>query len=277
MIDEAHKQNVRVTAHLFTLEDGKGLLKAGLDAFAHGVRDCDIDDEFVKSIKARSDIILVPNLPDAGVVTDLAFLSEFVAAEELTKLQAGVAKERPEAQKAFGIQARNLARLNKEASRSRSAATATSRGVRISNGGHGGGRHDAVERDRGSDAQAFAELLTLTDMGTVEAGKSADFVVLDAEPAGRHHEHAQDLHGVSAGRRSESRRNTWKSDDVGVERGLSGARVTAIAGAEAPALLRILGTSRLRSGCSRCRPFRRARSCPTRGDASSPTGPTTAW
>ena len=66
VIDEAHKQNLRVTAHLFTLEDGKGLLKAGLDAFAHGVRDRDIDDEFVKMIKARSDIILVPNLPDAG-------------------------------------------------------------------------------------------------------------------------------------------------------------------------------------------------------------------
>ncbi len=66
VIDEAHKQNVRVTAHLFTLEDGKGLLKAGLDAFAHGVRDRDIDDEFVKMIKARPDIILVPNLPDRG-------------------------------------------------------------------------------------------------------------------------------------------------------------------------------------------------------------------
>ena len=182
VIDEAHKQNVRVTAHLFTLEDGKGLLKAGLDAFAHGVRDRDIDDEFVKMIKARSDIILVPNLPDAGVVTDLAFLSEFVAAEELTKLQAGVAKDRPEAQKAFGIQARNLARLNKE-------------GVKIALGSDGNvawGAHlemaDMVAAGMTPSevivaaTRNSAELMRLTDMGTFEAGKSADFVVLDANP-----------------------------------------------------------------------------------------------
>ena len=51
VIDEAHKEDVRVTAHIFTLEDGKGLLRAGLDAFAHGVRDRDIDDEFVGMMK----------------------------------------------------------------------------------------------------------------------------------------------------------------------------------------------------------------------------------
>ena len=45
IIDEAHMNGLRVTAHIFTLEDGKGLLRAGLDAFAHGVRDRDIDDE----------------------------------------------------------------------------------------------------------------------------------------------------------------------------------------------------------------------------------------
>jgi imidazolonepropionase-like amidohydrolase len=182
VIDEAHKQNVRVTAHLFTLEDGKGLLKAGLDAFAHGVRDRDIDDEFVTMIKARPDIVLVPNLPDSGVVTDLSFLGEFVPAEELTKLQANVSKERPEAQKAFGIQARNLARLNKES-------------VKIALGSDGNspwGPHlemaDMVAAGMSPSevivaaTRNGAELLRLTDMGTLETGKSADFVVLDANP-----------------------------------------------------------------------------------------------
>jgi imidazolonepropionase-like amidohydrolase len=37
IIDEAHKQGLRVNAHLFNLVDAKGLLKAGLDAMAHGV------------------------------------------------------------------------------------------------------------------------------------------------------------------------------------------------------------------------------------------------
>ena len=47
IIDEAHKANVRVTAHIFNLEDGKGLVNANVDAFAHGVRDRDVDDAFI--------------------------------------------------------------------------------------------------------------------------------------------------------------------------------------------------------------------------------------
>ena len=45
IIDEAHKRGLRVTAHIFHIEDAKGLIRAGIDAFAHGVRDKDIDDE----------------------------------------------------------------------------------------------------------------------------------------------------------------------------------------------------------------------------------------
>ncbi|MBI2151025.1 MAG: amidohydrolase family protein, partial [Acidobacteria bacterium] len=112
-IDEAHKNKMRVTAHIFTLEDAKGLLRAGLDGFAHGVRDKDIDDEFVALIKQRP-IFLVPNLPDRGVKTDLSWLSDSVPAAELTKLQQGASTDRPAQQQTFGIQARNLARLNKE-------------------------------------------------------------------------------------------------------------------------------------------------------------------
>ena len=181
VIDEAHKRGLRVTAHLFTLEDGKGLLRAGLDAFAHGVRDRDIDDEFVTLIKARPSVILVPNLPDPGVATDLGWLRDSVPAGDLQRLQAA-ATDRPEAQKAFGIQARNLARLNKE-------------GVKIAVGTDGNtpwGMHlemaDMVAAGM-TPSQVIvaatrngAELMAIKDMGTVEAGKSADFVVLDANP-----------------------------------------------------------------------------------------------
>ena len=54
IIDEAHKHDLRVIAHIFDLEDAKGLLRAGIDAFAHGVRDKDIDDEFMALFKAAS-------------------------------------------------------------------------------------------------------------------------------------------------------------------------------------------------------------------------------
>src|SRR5262249_43872283 len=48
IIDEAHKHNLRTIAHIFTLEDAKEVLRAGIDAFAHSVRDKDIDDEFLR-------------------------------------------------------------------------------------------------------------------------------------------------------------------------------------------------------------------------------------
>jgi imidazolonepropionase-like amidohydrolase len=181
IIDEAHRRGLRVTAHIFTLEDGKGLLKAGLDAFAHGVRDRDIDDEFVALVRQRKNVILAPNLPDRGVKTDLSFLRDSIPAAELQKLQAG-ATDRPEAQKTFGIQARNLARLNKE-------------GVKIALGTDGNtpwGPHqemaDMVAAGM-TPAQVLvaatrngADLLGMKDVGTLESGKSADFVVLDANP-----------------------------------------------------------------------------------------------
>ena len=47
IIDEAHQHNLRVVAHIFDLADAKELLRSGIDGFAHGVRDRDIDDEFL--------------------------------------------------------------------------------------------------------------------------------------------------------------------------------------------------------------------------------------
>ena len=46
------------------LERVEGLLRAGVDAFAHGIRDRDVDDELVTLWQERADVVLVPNLPD---------------------------------------------------------------------------------------------------------------------------------------------------------------------------------------------------------------------
>ena len=70
VIDEAHNRGLRVTAHIVHMDDAKGLMRAGLDAFAHGVRDKDIDDETVSMFKARPYLTLTPNLPDRGVKKD---------------------------------------------------------------------------------------------------------------------------------------------------------------------------------------------------------------
>jgi imidazolonepropionase-like amidohydrolase len=181
VIDEAHKNSLRVTAHLFTLEDAKGLWKAGIDAFAHGVRDRDIDDEFLAMVKTRPAFVLVPNLPDRGVRADLSWLKGSLPPAELQKLEAGNT-DRPDAQAQFGIQARNLAKMN-------------AAGVRIALGSDGNiawAPHvemaDMVAAGMTpmqvivAATRNGAEFLRMNDAGTIAPGKSADFLVLDANP-----------------------------------------------------------------------------------------------
>jgi imidazolonepropionase-like amidohydrolase len=181
IIDEAHKRGLRVSAHIFDLEDAKGLMRAGIDAFAHGVRDKDIDDEVVAMFRQRPNLILTPNLPDRGVKTDISWLKASMPAAEFEKLETANTDRAP-AQHFFGIQARNLAKLN-------------AAGVRITLGTDGNrpwGPHDEMADMVAAGMTPMqvivaatrnsAEFLRLADAGTLAAGKSADFIVLDANP-----------------------------------------------------------------------------------------------
>jgi imidazolonepropionase-like amidohydrolase len=181
VIDEAHNNGLKVTAHIFALADAKGLLRAGVDAFAHSVRDRDIDDEFVTLVQERPEVVLVPNLPNRGVAVDLSWLSGTIPAAELAEMQAEAVDD-PDRQRSYGIQARNLDRLHEA-------------GMRIAFGTDGGSpwaahleMEDMVAAGMTpaevieAATHSAAELMGLADMGTLAAGKSADFIVLDANP-----------------------------------------------------------------------------------------------
>jgi len=110
-------------------------------------------------------------------------MSDTVAPGDLKKMQDAEAARKPGVPEAFQIQARNLARLN-------------AAGVRIGMGtdGPSSGWNPHVEMADMvaagmSPAQVVvaatrtsADILRLSDLGTVATGKSADFVVLDANP-----------------------------------------------------------------------------------------------
>lgn len=51
VIDTAHERGLRLAAHLYYLEDAKGLLAAGADLLAHSVRDAEVDDELVDLLR----------------------------------------------------------------------------------------------------------------------------------------------------------------------------------------------------------------------------------
>jgi imidazolonepropionase-like amidohydrolase len=180
-IDEAHKHHLRTIAHIFTLEDAKATLRAGIDNFAHSVRDRDVDDEYIKLIKAKPSFIVDPNLPDRGVRVDRSWLRDSMTAAEFQKVQAD-SKDDPKEQQFFGIQCRNLTRVNKE-------------GIKVVLGSDGPipwRAHEQMADMAGcgmTPAQVIvaatrnaAELANVGDAGTVAVRKSADFLVLDANP-----------------------------------------------------------------------------------------------
>ena len=189
VIDQAHKNGFRVIAHIFYLADAKDLLQAGIDAFAHGVRDKDVDDEFVKLIKQHPNVFVIPNLPDnPDAPPDGSWISETVPASEVQKMQDTLAKRTPEQEKTarefFGVQARNLAKLN-------------AAGVKIGFGTDSGAQVGWTVHAELADmvtagmtpaqvlraaTKTAAEIVKLDQLGEVAPGKSADFVVLDANP-----------------------------------------------------------------------------------------------
>ena len=181
VIDEAHKQGLRVIAHIYTLDDAKATLRAGVDAFAHGVRDRDLDAEFMALVKQHPNLVLGPNMPDRGVVANIDWLRPALSAADFAALQKGNTG-RPDAQAFWAIQGRNLAKMN-------------AAGVRIVVGTDGNtpyAPHFEMEDMVAAGMTPLqvivaatsngARFLKMTDSGTIESNKSADFIVLDANP-----------------------------------------------------------------------------------------------
>ncbi len=195
VIDEAHKVKLRVTAHIFSLDDAKGLLKAGIDSFAHGIRDRDMDDEAVALLKARPNFVLIPNMPDRGVAADYSWLRGSIPDAELQKIQAG-ATDRPQAAADVGDPGpqpeEDGGRRREDYGRHRWQHAV---GAACRDGGHGGCRHDAGASDHRGN-QEWRRVPAHREHRHHRSRQDRRPAGARCQPARRHHQHAEDFGGV---------------------------------------------------------------------------------
>jgi imidazolonepropionase-like amidohydrolase len=199
VIDEAHKRHLRVIVHVYYLADARDLVEAGADGFLHLVRDEEMDDALVARMKARR-VFVTPNLStsEAGTYTkspswlDDPLLAESASASTIKKVadvyaaRAG-GQPRAAATVSYQKQQRSLARLN-----AAGVTIALGDDTGIENTFYGYGEHHELELMVAAGMtpmQAIvaatstpAAILRLDRLGTIAPGKSADFIVLDANP-----------------------------------------------------------------------------------------------
>ncbi len=199
IVDEAHKQQMRLHSHAIDLADQKTVLKAGTDVLVHMVQRQPLDDEMLALVREKKpywatviglgdptevckpDPFFEQALPDAVIATIRATIERRPLAPSCGPPSATAADR--ERQMAI-----NFPQMLKAGAR---VVLATDTGIHP---GHTFGSGEHVEMARWvqlgmSPAEAIvaatsrpAELMDLTELGTLAAGKRASFLVLDANP-----------------------------------------------------------------------------------------------
>ena len=205
IIDEAHKHNLRVMAHVFYLADARDLVEAGVDGFLHSIRDAELDDRLVARMKQKN-VYITPNLSINGHgigAQQPPWFEDSILGEVFSP--ASIARVRPAQNQAanagrgrgnapnpgqpssYEMQIRSLTKLHKAGV---TIALGDDTGIQNSFPGYAALRQLERMAESGMTPQQVlvaatrtaADILRLTDMGSIAPGKSASFVVLDANP-----------------------------------------------------------------------------------------------
>lgn len=201
--EAAHRAGLPMAAHLFYQDDAKGLLQAGADLVAHSVRDQPVDQELIGAL-LESGVCYVPTLTrevstfvygeDPPFFQDSFFLSHADSAvlSQLLDPDRQASVRQDPASRAYRS-ALDVAMEN--------LRTLSDAGVRIALGTDTGppgrfqGYFEHLEMTMMSDAgmsaaqilrsatSDAAECMGLSELGTLEPGKWADFLVVDGDPS----------------------------------------------------------------------------------------------
>jgi imidazolonepropionase-like amidohydrolase len=202
VLDVGEERGLRVATHLFYLEDAKRLLEMGTGMVAHSVRDTDVDEEFITAL-IESGVCYVPTLTremstfayaERPGFLDNDFFIEFANASEVAKVSESAfmeaMRQSPAAagyRIALGQALRNL-KLLVDAGAPVTFGTDAGPTARFP------GFFEHLELSLMVSAglrpeQALlaatsraAACLGLDDVGTLEVGNWADFVVLGSSP-----------------------------------------------------------------------------------------------
>ncbi len=197
-----NERGLRVATHLFYLEDAKRLIDMGTGMIAHSIRDTDVDQEFIDSL-LESGICYVPTLTREvstyiygtrpGFFDD-EFFTEYANEDEIERLSEPAYMERTLASASGAAYRVALVQAMENMVILQDAGAPVTFGTDAGPAGRFPGYFEHMElalmvgggltptQALLAATSVAASCLGLDDIGTLEPGKWADFIVLDEDP-----------------------------------------------------------------------------------------------
>jgi imidazolonepropionase-like amidohydrolase len=190
IIAEAHAHGMAVNAHAIALADQKAVVSAGVDVLVHTVAAEKLDDEYINIVKAKRPYwTTVIGLGDRSEVCNKdPFVDQSYPAAALDKIREESCAPRPANAAREEILSNNVKQMIASGAR---LVLGTDAGIDARQA-FGWADHHEIARwvelgvtPREAIIAATsrpAQLLGLNDLGTLASGKTASFIVLDANP-----------------------------------------------------------------------------------------------